>query len=61
MKRVTNSEDHLCGLELGNTAPEKRRSGGEPLVPLLVSDLTGPGIESRTSRIHSEVSTVQIR
>ena len=31
---------------MGNTAPKKRRSGGEPLVTL--SDMTGPGIEQRS-------------
>ena len=37
---------------LGNTAPKKYQSGGEPLS---VSDLTGPGIEPKTYRTINDV------
>ena len=51
-KRVTSSGVHLRGLAPGNTAAKKRRSGGELFT---VSDLTRPGIKSKTYRADSSV------
>ena len=50
---VTSGGDHLRGLALGNTAPNKRHNGGKPLAT--VSDLTGLEIEPQTSQTKSGV------
>ena len=52
-KCVTSGGAHLARSELGQRSSEKS-NGAEPLAT--VSDLTGPAIEPKTSRVDSDVS-----
>ena len=52
-KRVTSGGVHLRNSGPGNTALKKHQSRGELLA--IVSDLTGPGIEPKTSSADSDV------